>query len=267
MAEEKDLMQAGPVPRRVMPLIYVIDTSGSMEGNKIGAVNDAIRNVMNEIGTISKQNADAKIKVGILQFDTEAKWMYDTGLISAEEYQYKDLEAVGLTNFGEACKELNSKLSKSKGWMNEPTGMRAAAILLMSDGEPTSDYVHELDKLKGNPWFMSATKLALAIGNPADKKMLLDFTGSAEAIMTVNNIDSLIRMIKTISITASKVNSQSASVGTTTTPEGEKVPESVEVETINKIKDTIKDDPTLDVHRGTDSSGKEDNWDWPEGWS
>ena len=46
MAEEKDLMQAAPVPRRVMPLIYVIDTSGSMEGNKIGAVNDAIRNVL-----------------------------------------------------------------------------------------------------------------------------------------------------------------------------------------------------------------------------
>ena len=33
------------VPRRTMTLFFLIDTSGSMEGNKIGAVNDAVVNV------------------------------------------------------------------------------------------------------------------------------------------------------------------------------------------------------------------------------
>ena len=34
------------VPRRTMTLFFVIDTSGSMVGNKIGAVNDAVINVL-----------------------------------------------------------------------------------------------------------------------------------------------------------------------------------------------------------------------------
>lgn len=34
------------VPRRTMTLFFVIDTSGSMAGNKIGAVNDAVENVL-----------------------------------------------------------------------------------------------------------------------------------------------------------------------------------------------------------------------------
>ena len=34
------------VPRRTMTLFFVIDTSGSMAGNKIGAVNDAVVNVL-----------------------------------------------------------------------------------------------------------------------------------------------------------------------------------------------------------------------------
>ena len=33
------------VPRRTMTLFFVIDTSGSMAGNKIGAVNDAVENL------------------------------------------------------------------------------------------------------------------------------------------------------------------------------------------------------------------------------
>ena len=41
------------VPRRTMTLFFLIDTSGSMEGNKIGAVNDAVANVLPMLDEIS----------------------------------------------------------------------------------------------------------------------------------------------------------------------------------------------------------------------
>ena len=37
------------VPRRTMTLFFVIDTSASMAGNKIGAVNDAVVNIKSAI--------------------------------------------------------------------------------------------------------------------------------------------------------------------------------------------------------------------------
>ena len=51
------------VPRRTMTLFFVIDTSGSMAGNKIGAVNDAVENVLPMLDEISASNPDAEIKV------------------------------------------------------------------------------------------------------------------------------------------------------------------------------------------------------------
>ena len=41
------------IPRRTMVLFFIVDTSGSMEGKKIGAVNTAIREVIPEIRDIS----------------------------------------------------------------------------------------------------------------------------------------------------------------------------------------------------------------------
>ena len=64
------------VPRRTMTLFFVIDTSGSMEGNKIGAVNDAVVNVLPMLDEISQTNPDAEIKVAALEFSSGTQWLY-----------------------------------------------------------------------------------------------------------------------------------------------------------------------------------------------
>ena len=42
------------IPRKTMVLFFLIDTSGSMEGAKIGAVNAAIEEVIPELREISE---------------------------------------------------------------------------------------------------------------------------------------------------------------------------------------------------------------------
>lgn len=49
------------IPRRTMTLFFVIDTSGSMAGSKIGAVNDAVVNVLPMLEEISAENPDAEL--------------------------------------------------------------------------------------------------------------------------------------------------------------------------------------------------------------
>lgn len=206
------------VPRRTMTLFFLIDTSGSMEGNKIGAVNDAVVNVLPMLNDISETNPDAEIKVAALEFSNGVNWLYDEPKL-AKDFIWQDVTASGLTSLGAACSELASKLSRSGGFMQSASGSFAPAIILLSDGGPTDDYNTGLAKLKANNWFKSAIKIAIAIGDDADKDVLKDFTGSSEAVITVHNIDALKQIIRVVAVTSSQIGSKSSTAGETTKQE------------------------------------------------
>ena len=92
--------------KRAMIVIFVIDISGSMKGARIGAVNDAIRNVLPELKKREKGNTSAEIKVAIMEFSTNARWRT---LIPepVSTFQYTDITDVyGGTNYGKAFEKL-----------------------------------------------------------------------------------------------------------------------------------------------------------------
>jgi uncharacterized protein YegL len=195
-----------------MTLFFMIDTSGSMDGEKIGAVNTAIEEVIPALQEVSAENADAQIKVAAMAFSSGAEWLTRSGPEEIEKFHWKFIDAGGTTDFGAACRELNAKLS-TKGFMQEATGSFAPAIFLMSDGEPTDDWQNGLAVLKQNNWFKAAVKVAVAIGEDANKDVLKEFVGSLEAVLTVHNAAALKKMIKFVSVRASQVASQSSNVG------------------------------------------------------
>ena len=205
------------VPRRTMTLFFVIDTSGSMEGNKIGAVNDAVVNVLPMLEEISQTNPDAEIKVAALEFSSGTKWLYTEPKL-ASEFVWQDVRASGLTSLGGACIELNNKLSRN-GYMQAASGSFAPAIILLSDGGPTDDFQSGLAKLKTNNWFKAAIKVAIAIGDDADKDVLKEFTGSSEAVFTVHNIEALKQIIRVVAVTSSQIGSKSSTAGDVTKQE------------------------------------------------
>ena len=100
------LLDNESIPRRKMILFFVIDTSGSMIGKKIGSVNDAIENVLPMIGEISDENPDAEINVAALEFSTGTRWLYDEPK-EAKDFIWQKVEANGLTSLGEACKAIS----------------------------------------------------------------------------------------------------------------------------------------------------------------
>ncbi len=207
------LDDAVSVPRRTMTLFFLIDTSGSMYGNKIGAVNDAIVNVLPMLEDISSSNADAEIKVAALEFSNNTKWLYNEPK-SVEDFKWIDVQAGGLTSLGEACLELNSKLSRS-GYMKSASGSYAPAIILLSDGSPTDNFDGGLQSLQGNNWFKNAIRIAIAIGDDADLDVLARFTGNSEAVIKVQNIDALKQIIRIVAVTSSQIGSKSSTTGGT----------------------------------------------------
>jgi uncharacterized protein YegL len=206
-----DILDSAPIPRRTMTLFFILDTSGSMHGNKIGALNQAISEVMPMLDDISANNADAEINIAALQFSSGCEWIYDQPK-PADQFRWIDREAGGLTDLGAAYTELTKKLSRD-AFMKAANGSFAPVLLLLSDGEPTDDYQSALEKLRQNRWFKSAIKIAIAIGSDANKEVLKEFTGNIEAVIEVRNIEALKKIIRTVSITASQIGSQSSTVG------------------------------------------------------
>ena len=108
------------IARRTMTLFFIVDTSGSMAGAKIGSVNDAIRETIPDLQELSDNNPDAAIKIATLQFDTDARWLYPQPIDSAD-FRWNDLQVGGLTSLGLALNTLNEKLSKSQ-FLQEAAG-------------------------------------------------------------------------------------------------------------------------------------------------
>lgn len=237
------------VPRRTMTLFFMIDTSGSMSGNKIGAVNDAVVNVLPMLNDISDQNPDAEIKVAALEFSNSCSWLYSEPKL-ASEFVWQDVKAGGLTSLGEACSELSSKLSRS-GFMKSASGSFAPAIILLSDGGPTDNFEAGLAKLRANNWFKNAIKVAIAIGDDADQNVLSEFTGNSEAVFTVHNIDALKQIIRIVAVTSSQIGSKSSSATDQTKND----------QVIEEVKKQVDNVDGAEVATKVDSSAYTDDWD------
>ena len=122
--------------------------------------------------------------------------------------------------FGVLCKRQIHKrnaatggIRNRKAFMGDVAGSFAPAIFLLSDGEPTDEYASSLAKLKENNWFKKAIKVAVAIGEDANRDVLAEFTGNKEAVLTVHTPEALTKMIRFVSVTASQIGSKSSGVG------------------------------------------------------
>lgn len=237
------------IPRRTMTLFFMIDTSGSMAGSKIGAVNDAVVNVLPLLDEISAENSDAEIRVAALEFSTTCSWLYNEPK-PASEFVWQDVQASALTSLGAACKELSSKLSRN-GFMQSASGSYAPAIILLSDGTPTDDFESGLAVLKNNNWFKAAIKVAVAIGEDADKNILAQFTGTSEAVFTVHNIDALKQIIRVVAVTSSQIGSKSSTAGDTTKQE----------QVIEEVKSAVENIGGAEVASAPTSTVSYDDWD------
>jgi len=194
------------ITKRQMVLFFVVDTSGSMEGTKIGAVNTAIREVVPDLVDIG--GADIDMKVAVLEFSMGCRWQNPAGPVPVDQFFWTNLSAEGGTDMGAAFRELSAKLSRNS-FLKAPSASVAPVILLLSDGQPSDDYQAALASLKGNNWFKSAVKVAIAIGNDADAAVLAEFTGTPETVITAHTPEALRKMIRTVSVTSSQIGSRS----------------------------------------------------------
>ncbi|MDR1559854.1 MAG: VWA domain-containing protein [Clostridiales bacterium] len=227
--------------KKELVIFFIIDRSGSMSGTKIGAVNTAIREVLPVLRGIG--GSDANIKIAVLGFSTEAHWISPP--VSAEEFMWEDINAVGWTDFGAALNRLCEKMSRRE-FLNSSTGYAAPVCILMSDGQPTDSWLAPLELLRQNNWFKLATKIAIAIGNDADKRVLTEFTGNPQAVLVSHSPEDLKKLIKIVTLTSSQIGSKNTAINVTNVFNDRNA--AAREFTVSAITTSMRGDPDLAVN-------------------
>ena len=184
-----------------------------MEGEKIAAVNNAIRDVMKIMPEIQEDTADVDIKISAMTFSDSTNWVYQEPQAPGE-FRWNDIDAEGGTNYSLAYDLLGNYLTrKSNGGQMPDLGGVAPIIILMSDGIPTSeDWESHLNQLKKKGWYKVALKYALAIQIDSEEaeQVLTAFTENPETVLKIYTAEALRKVIRVIAVTASKVKSSSS---------------------------------------------------------
>lgn len=213
------LGDAQSIPKRIMPVFFLVDTSGSMDGKNIGAVNSAIEEIIPDLRHLSESQADSEIRLAVMQFSSGCEWVTPSLMPLDSFDDWVPLQAGGLTELGQALEELNNKLSKN-GFLERSSassGYYAPVIILLTDGEPTDDYVNPLKKIQENKWYQSALKVAIAVGE-ANKEVLKRVVRNIELVINVDDISQLKKVIRFIAVTSSQIASTSAAVSDESKP-------------------------------------------------
>ena len=70
---DDDPLSATGVSRKSLVIFFLIDTSGSMKGKKMGELNTVMEELIPEIRRVGE--ADTEVKVAVLTFSTDVRWM------------------------------------------------------------------------------------------------------------------------------------------------------------------------------------------------
>lgn len=194
----------GPMANRPVHFIWLLDCSYSMQGEKIGQLNYAIREAVPEMRSVAQDNPAAQLLLRTMTFSTTARWHHQDP-VPVENFTWQDVQVDGMTNLGEALQMVARELD------TPPMPQRALkpVLALVSDGVPTDDWKAGLRAVDATPWGRKAVRVAIAIGADADRTVLQEFLGNPELQpLDANSPKQLAAAIRWASTAAVKAASQ-----------------------------------------------------------
>jgi uncharacterized protein YegL len=164
---------------RPLPVIVAVDRSGSMSTDgKIDALNLALKDFIASIK--DEDSAKAEIQVALFSFGTGGA-TYDLPLTSINNATPKTYSADGNTPMGQAFKMMKDLIEDKNAI---PSRSYKPTIVLLTDGHPNDEWQSSIYKLINDGRSAKAFRIAMAIGDDADKDMLSKFVSSPEYLIT-----------------------------------------------------------------------------------
>ena len=123
-----------PEPR--CPCVLLLDTSGSMQGAPINALNEGLRTFKDDL--IKNSLASRRVEVAVVTFDCDINVVQD--FVTAEEFEPPTLTAQGLTHIGAAIhKALDITQARKAQYRANGVAYYRPWIFMITDGEPQGE--------------------------------------------------------------------------------------------------------------------------------
>jgi uncharacterized protein YegL len=166
---------------RRLPVYLLLDTSGSMSGEPIAAVETGVQTLVSAL----RQDPYAleTAYLSIITFDSCAEQIVPLTELTA--FQMTSISAKGLTSLGDALKLLANKIDAEVAKTTaEEKGDWKPLVFIMTDGRPTDDWQKGLAEFCKRKTGMV---VACAAGQGADTKVLKQIT---ECVVQLDTADS-----------------------------------------------------------------------------
>ncbi|RVU84254.1 VWA domain-containing protein [Leucothrix sargassi] len=180
------LQQIDGVEQKDTHIVFLCDASGSMTGDRLTNMNDAIRAALQATQTVitsSEQHAHHTIDVSAIRFSDHAQWHTVPSKLH-EQFVWDELEAPqGITNLGQAYTLLDN-------WLNSGAvrgSIDTLIVVLITDGMPTDEpsiLTHWQQEQAIAPHF---DRIAFALGSDAESAYLDDFVSHEDNLYILRN--------------------------------------------------------------------------------
>lgn len=166
---------------RRLPVYLLLDTSGSMMGEPIAAVENGVQSMVAALR--GDPYALETAFLSVITFDSEVEQVIP--LTELTDFSAPSLTAQGTTSLGQALSLLAASIkSDVRKNTEESKGDWKPLVFLMTDGSPTDDWKEGLADLKS---VNTGMIVACAAGNSADTNILKQIT---EVVVELNTADS-----------------------------------------------------------------------------
>jgi uncharacterized protein YegL len=183
---------------RPLPVILLLDRSGSMYGEKIATLNAATNEMIESFKTAGKGEVD--IHLAVISFG-EGGASYDLPLQSVKTINEIALKADGMTPMGMALR-MAKDLIEDKDTI--PSKGYRPAVVLVSDGAPNDEWEQPMQDFIGGGRSSKCERFAMAIGTSADDPVLNQFlSGTGNKVFLANQADQIRDFFKFVTMSVS----------------------------------------------------------------
>lgn len=200
-----------PLLSRRLPVYLLLDTSASMAGEKINALNEGLRLLYSSL--LDNPQAVDTVWMAVINFGTQAHLVVP--LTDVMNFSPPTLTVSGATSLGKAVKLVHESINRDVRNISTETvkGDYRPLVFIMTDGKPTDDYAGAFRELREHPYH-PAQIVILVIGDDSAVELLRPMGDVVLAMRDVTS-DALTSFFSWISVSVAVVSKKAPSVNTT----------------------------------------------------
>ena len=182
-----------------LPVILLLDVSGSMSGEKINSLYDSVTDMLQAFAEAHVR--EKMIDVAIITFGNEV-------LLHTPYTPVDDLRNAGVSRFhADGMTPMGTALKMAKEMIEDkattPSHIYRPAVVLVSDGEPNDSWQHPMDAFIRDGRSAKCQRFAVAIGSDANQDILRRFCGGDDTLFYAERASDIVDAFSQISMSVS----------------------------------------------------------------